>query len=1334
MDAKSLSTRRQIELIDALREAIKVRHATEGILADQHESAQEEAKRLLASRRKAINEKYRSDRQDVEATYEAERTDITGGYERNRSEAQSQYRAVRNEAETTTSQATLQAEQERKDAAWQALTIYDAKRIQLQEGLEKSSVWLTQKRQEIEAITNDTLAIAQTRNLKSVSFSPVDIKAAVGKIEASSVSAKACKQARKDLNATIEAARNQGVQLYSQKLPGLLAGPLPAGVFAGLASALMPLMGMSLGWQNPTAYIVSTAGSLAGAVITFAMLSPRSRKNTQTGFDSVDQAITKAKIAHGKTTRFIALQAEQERTKIRDRRDKELDEAGFRVGQLLSEAESKSAELLGQAGKQFPSLLAEMREEQQGKVATLEASHDKQLAELARTRDLALAEAEKTEEAANQESQTSYDEAWQTMFERWLTSFDDIRAELRDMRADCQRLFPDFSQTDYAEWTKPSEVAPAISFGNLELDLNKIEQGLSKDSRLTPPETKLAIPALMTLAETPTLLLTAKGQGRAAGVELLQTMMLRMMTAMPPGKVRFTILDPIGLGDNFQSYMHLADSDEQLIAGRIWSEQRDIDEQLARLTNHMEVVLQKYLRSEYETIHEYNAQAGEVAEPFQVLVIAGFPTNFSEASARRLVSLVTGGPRCGVYTLIGVDSKTRLPTEFQLDELKENAAWLDWNKATSQFVWQNPTFKELPLKLATVPPAEVMVETIRKAGEAAKNAVRVEVPFSVVEPAKESLWTQTCGDELVVPIGRAGANRLQNVRLGKGTSQHLLVAGKTGSGKSTFLHALVTSAAMHYSPDEVEFYLVDFKKGVEFKSYATHRLPHAKVIAIESEREFGLSVLERLDDELKSRGEKFRAAGVQNLADYRTARPNERVPRSLLIVDEFQELFVEDDRLAQESALLMDRLVRQGRAFGIHVLLGTQTLAGAYSIARSTLGQMAIRVALECSEADSHLILSDERNNAARFLSRPGEAIYNAQNGLVTANEPFQVVWLPDRERAKRLDALDEHRHSLELPKPETIVFEGNAPADPATNLSLVRLVEERIDDRPAGLAPRAWLGAAVAIKPPTHTELGQHPGANLLVVGPDEPSALGILTTATISLVAANRKAGANRKGAENSKALENSKESSQAAIYVVDGSRPGEASDGEWKKVTDALGHGLIDPKQLTLADPTGTTKIISTVAEEVSRREGTDEGTKHAPIYLVLYNAGRLRELRRREDDYSFGSSDEPKRPDQQLTDILKNGPSVGVHTLIWCDSYNSVTRLFDRQTLREFAQRVASQMSAADSSNLIDSPAASDLSVHRALFYNDETGQTEKFRPYGPPSDVWLELVSKACSER
>ena len=127
----------------------------------------------------------------------------------------------------------------------------------------------------------------------------------------------------------------------------------------------------------------------------------------------------------------------------------------------------------------------------------------------------------------------------------------------------------------------------------------------------------------------------------------------------------------------------------------------------------------------------------------------------------------------------------------------------------------------------------------------------------------------------------------------------MLVAGKTGSGKSTLLHVLITNLALRYSPDEIELYLIDFKKGVEFKTYATFALPHARVVAIESDREFGLSVLQRLDAELKVRGEMFRDSGAQDVASYRRVT-GESLPRILLIIDEFQEFFVEDDKIAQD--------------------------------------------------------------------------------------------------------------------------------------------------------------------------------------------------------------------------------------------------------------------------------------------------------------------------------------------------------------------------------------------------------------------------------------------------
>src|SRR5256885_10862035 len=230
---------------------------------------------------------------------------------------------------------------------------------------------------------------------------------------------------------------------------------------------------------------------------------------------------------------------------------------------------------------------------------------------------------------------------------------------------------------------------------------------------------------------------------------------------------------------------------------------------------------------------------------------------------------------------------------------------------------------------------------------------------------------------------------------------------------------------MWCSPQQVEFYLVDFKKGVEFKCYAARRLPHARVVAIESDREFGLSVLQRVDEELKRRGDMFRKLGVQDIPGYKREGGTEPMPRSLLIIDEFQEFFVEDDTIAQNASLLFDRIVRQGRAFGIHVLLGSQTLGGAYTLARATLGQMVIRVALQCNEADAYLIM-DDNNSAPRLLSRPGEGIYNDAAGAVEGNSPFQVVWLPDNERDQWLDKVHALAEQRQDHHPSPVIFEGN--------------------------------------------------------------------------------------------------------------------------------------------------------------------------------------------------------------------------------------------------------------------------------------------------------------------
>ena len=105
-----------------------------------------------------------------------------------------------------------------------------------------------------------------------------------------------------------------------------------------------------------------------------------------------------------------------------------------------------------------------------------------------------------------------------------------------------------------------------------------------------------------------------------------------------------------------------------------------------------------------------------------------------------------------------------------------------------------------------------------------------------------------------------------------------------------------------------------------------------------------------------------------------------------------------------------------------------------------------------------------------------------------------------------------------------------------------------------------------------------------------------------------------------------------------------------------------------------------------------------------------------------------------PSKLFGDVLRDGPPVGIHTIIWCDSVNNMNRTLDRQGMKEFENRILFQMSANDSSTLIDTPAASKLGENRALYYSEEENRIEKFRPYGVPELAWLEGVKQRFAAR
>lgn len=930
--------------------------------------------------------------------------------------------------------------------------------------------------------------------------------------------------------------------------------------------------------------------------------------------------------------------------------------------------------------------------------------------DLLRRAERAQAEAKRRREQAVADHQTTHAERLATLNRRWEDTRSQLEADWQVTRAEllahtgtADRLatdaHPPWDDPRWATWTPPTAALTTIPLGVARRSLADCVAEEPVKEHPGPIDGDLNIPVALTLPDKAALLVRFDPGSRAAALDLANALVLRALTSLPASRLKLILVDPVGLGSAFSGLLDLADHDETLLPGGVLVEPARIERGLDDLVAHLEVVIQKHLRGKYATIADYNRQAGELQEALRLVVLADFPAGFSERTLERLGVLLRSGPRCGVHVVVLHDDRKPIPSVLDQPWFRANGLVLRGDQG--RFRVDHEGLAGWSFLPGGLPAPALQSDLLARIGLQAQRVRRVEVSFAAVAPPAGAMWSLSAAKHLRIPIGKCGADRLQYFDLGVGTAQHALIGGRTGSGKSTLFHVLVVSASLWYAPREVEFHLIDFKKGVEFKTYATHHLPHARVIAIESDREFGLSVLRNLDQELTRRGDAFRVAGAHDLAAFRNSG-GEFLPRILLLIDEFQEFFTEDDAVARDAALLLDRFVRQGRAFGLHVVLGSQTLGGAYTMARSSLGQMGVRIALPCNETDAHLLLHEE-NDAARLLTRPGDGIYNDRAGLTEGNSPFQVCWLPEAEESACLDIIAQ-RTAAEGWKASrrTVVFEGNGPSRLDEDGDLADLLGRIPGEKDRRL--RACVGQASSLNGATQVDLLGAAGGNLLILGQNREAAATTCGAIILGLAARH----------------------SVGGIRLL-------ALDGEDREAPFAVLHGRLAaclPHAPLRHEARGVTEVLAELATLLeARQSGAD--TQRVPVVLTVFALQRLRNLR--PDDDAYGrAGDEP--PAERFARILANGPEYGIHTVVWCDSLASAQRGLSRRSMRDFDARILFQMSASDSGELIDDDGASRLGLHTAILSVLSEGRREKFRPFAIPDQGFLDLVATTLGAR
>lgn len=426
--------------------------------------------------------------------------------------------------------------------------------------------------------------------------------------------------------------------------------------------------------------------------------------------------------------------------------------------------------------------------------------------------------------------------------------------------------------------------------------------------------------------------------------EQLDRLILSLLLYFPVGKLKVSFID---LG--FSSQLR---KQRNIIPSALKKDFVLTNEDLKKWIDDRQQQLKESFER-YGDLIEYNISHNSIEGCYEVCILNGL-AQCDNTSSDRLGKLVKNGCHAGIYFVVIGD----LPSKW------------DWSGFYQLEVDVEDEFTlSTPVTLYNSVKREKLYELLDARIKDNENLINKEQAYEQEHRLKElfSHPYNNSANDFAVEIGvDITDGHTISFKLDEQIHVHAFILGKTGAGKSVFLNTLLNRAMLKYSPKSLQFYLLDLKMGgVELDRYKSY--PHVRALLVdESDPNITLEILRDLHNKMRERGELMRQAGCQNLNDYNNENPNKQMPCIILLVDECHILFkVKEHKIQNEISLIIEKIAKEGRSQGVHLIFATQTLAGC-TIPREVKSQITDPYILYCEPVDAQYFIE----NPTKVLNR----------------------------------------------------------------------------------------------------------------------------------------------------------------------------------------------------------------------------------------------------------------------------------------------------------------------------------------------------------------------------